>query len=524
MTTLNSKSQSNTTDLFSLWRHPSQLGKTTGIDRSADEDFFEWFRENTIGTYQTFESPYGEKRIIYADWTASGRLYRPLEKKITDEFGPFVGNTHSESSATGTAMTVAYREARSIIKKHVNAGANDILVTCGSGMTDAVNKFQRLLGLRAPERFQKRVRISKSERPIVFVTHMEHHSNQTSWLETIADVEIIPPTKNGQVDLYALEKMLVQHIDRRLKIGAFTACSNVTGVITPYHSLAKIMHQAGGVCFVDFSASAPYVHIDMHPTDPECSLDAIYFSPHKFLGGPGSAGVLVFNKFLKTSNIPDTSGGGVISWSNPWGKHGYITDHEALEDAGTPGFLQVIRAALSLKLKEAMGINAIIKKERAIVSKVMKSLTEIVGVKVLEANLVDRLPIFAFYIDGVHYNLVIRLLNDRYGIQARGGCSCAGTYGHFLMNVSRVQSAFITKSIDKGDLSHKPGWVRISFHPTTSPADIDTCLQAIKEISKNAKNWAKDYEYDSGTNEFHALKTATAIWPPASWFDFEMSL
>jgi selenocysteine lyase/cysteine desulfurase len=487
---------------------------------SESEDIFDDLRENTIGTNQTFVSPHGEKRIVYADWTASGRLYGPLEEKLSKTFGPFVGNTHSESSVTGTAMTAAYAEARRIIKRHVNASGNDVLIACGSGMTDAVNKLQRLLGLRAPERFQKRIKISKADRPIVFVTHMEHHSNQTSWLETIADVEVIPPNKNGEVDLNALGSLLGRYSDRRLKIGSLTACSNVTGVKTPYATVAKMMHKAGGLCFVDFSASAPYVNIDMHPIDPDECLDAIYFSPHKFLGGPGSAGVLLLNGKLIKNSIPDSIGGGIIAWSNPWGEHSFISDIESREDAGTPGFLQLIRVALCIKLKEKVGVEAISIKERQIVSSVFCALEHIKGVNILAKELRDRLPIFSFYIDNVHYNLVIRLLNDRYGIQARGGCSCAGTYGHFLLNVDKIASRNITSRIDNCDLSEKPGWVRISFHPTTAQEDIDFCLRAIEEIAEHARLWEKDYEYDPKTNEYTAKRGSAESWPPVSWFEF----
>ena len=307
------------------------------IEASALEKYFETFRNNIVGINQSFTSPFGNKKIIYTDWTASGRLYGPIEEKLLNDFGPFVANTHTETSVTGTAMTRAYHEARNIIKRHVNANQNDVLITSGSGMTGAVNKFQRILGLKIPENIKKYTKIPDEIRPVVFVTHMEHHSNQTSWLETIADVVVIPPNDDVLVCLKTFEEILKKHADRPIKIAAVTACSNVTGIQTPYHEIAKLMHAQGGLCFVDFACSAPYMSIDMHPEEEGAHLDAIFFSPHKFLGGPGSSGVLIFNNNLYKNTIPDNPGGGTVSWTNPWGNHKYIDDIETREDGGTPG-------------------------------------------------------------------------------------------------------------------------------------------------------------------------------------------
>jgi len=250
------------------------------------EIYFEQFRKNIIGIDQEFESPFGKKKIIYTDWTASGRLYRPIEEKMMNEFGPFVANTHTETTVSGTAMTMAYHEAKHIIKKHVNATNDDVLINTGTGMTGVVNKFQRILGLRIPENLREYTSIPTELKPIVFVSHMEHHSNQTSWLETMADVVIIPADEKGLFCIDNLKALLVKYQDRNFKIASITSCSNVTGIKTPYHEVAKLMHQNNGVCFVDFACSGPYVAIDMHPQDPESYLDAIFFSPHKFLGGP----------------------------------------------------------------------------------------------------------------------------------------------------------------------------------------------------------------------------------------------
>ena len=257
------------------------------------EKYFDPFRKNTVGYNVSFSTPYGEQKIIYADWIASGRLYKPIEQKISEVFGPLVGNTHSESSVTGTTMTLAYHEAHRIIKEHVNAGPDDKIITAGSGMTGMINKWQRILGLKIPEQLYDYLKIPEKLKPVVFITHMEHHSNQTSWNETIADVVIVSPDKNGLVDFNDLEKKLEKYKNRKLKIGSFTSCSNVTGIQTEYHRLAQVMHEHGGFCFIDFACSAPYVPINMHPAEPSEKLDAIFFSPHKFLGGPGTPGVLI---------------------------------------------------------------------------------------------------------------------------------------------------------------------------------------------------------------------------------------
>ena len=469
---------------------------------SALEKYFEPFRKNIIGHDACFTSPYGVMRIYYFDWVAGGRLYAPIEEKMTGVFGPFVANTHTETSETGTRMTLCYRHAHEFIKKHVHAGPNDVIITAGSGMTSVVNKLQRMLSLRTSNKRMNRECIGNKDRPVVFITHMEHHSNQTSWYETMADVVMIPPGENLLVDTCALRKELERYKDRKFKIGAFTACSNVTGIITPYHELAGIMHEYQGLCFVDFAASAPYVSIDMHPDDPMQKLDAIYFSPHKFLGGPGSSGVLVFDSSIYQSDIPDDPGGGTVDWTNPWGEYKYVDDIEAREDGGTPGYLQAIRAALALELKDMMGVEPIMERERELVTFVLEGLRKIPGISILAGNVEHRLGIISFYHRDIHFNLIVKLLSDRFGIQVRGGCACAGTYGHFLLEVSYDRSHQITDKISHGDLSEKPGWVRVSLHPVMTIEEVEYFLRAMNAIAENHEEWEKDYIYNRKNNEF----------------------
>ena len=466
------------------------------------EHYFEQFRKNIIGIDQEFVSPYGNQKIIYTDWTASGRLYRPIEEKISNKIGPFVANTHTETTVSGTAMTIAYYKARSIIKLHVNASEDDILINDGTGMTGVVNKFQRILGMKVPENLHDFISIPLDKKPVVFISHMEHHSNQTSWLETIADVEVIPSTEDGLFSLENLAVLLEKYKDRSFRIASITSCSNVTGIKTPYYEVAKLMHQNNGLCFVDFACSGPYVEINMHPEDSESYLDAIFFSPHKFLGGPGTSGVLVFNKKLYQNLIPDNPGGGTVSWTNPWGEHKYIDNIEDREDGGTPGFLQVIKTALAIQLKEKMGIENILKREHELVEYIFSNLGNIPNIKILAAQHQERLGVISFYIDELHFNLGVKILNDKFGIQTRGGCSCAGTYGHFLLHVDQETSHQLIDEITLGDLMKKPGWIRMSIHPTTTNREIEFVCSSIKALAKNHPDWAKDYIYDKNTNEF----------------------
>jgi selenocysteine lyase/cysteine desulfurase len=496
--------------------------------KSTLENFFSPFRKNIIGYHQTFESPFGEKEIIYADWTASGRAYKPIEDRIQKEIMPFLANTHTETTITGTLMSKAYEEAKTIVKEHVHANSDDVLIFCGSGMTSAVNKLQRILGMRVPERItdymergnnknqeepndpmaelnnglNKHLQIDEVLRPVVFVTEMEHHSNHLSWLETIATIEIIKCNEDGNVDLKHFRKLLEQFKHRKNKIAAITACSNVTGIQTPYHAVAKLIHAYSGLCFVDFACSAPYVDINMHPAEPGAHLDAIYFSPHKFLGGAGSPGVLVFNKKIYTNTIPDQPGGGTVVYTNPWRFREYVTNTEQREDGGTPPFLQAIKAAMCIRLKEKMGVENMLKREEEILRVIFDRFSKIKNIEVLEGHVKKRLGVIAFIVKGAHHNLIVKMLNDRFGIQTRGGCSCAGTYGHLLLHVNKERSFQILRSIRSGDLLCKPGWVRLSVHPTMTNAEIDFIMSAIELTATHFHVWMKDYIYDTECNEY----------------------
>lgn len=474
--------------------------------------YFSQFKDQIIGEYHTIQTPFHDSiRIIYADWTASGRMYAPIEKRLQEKIMPLVANTHTDTNDTGSAMTYAYHKAQHLIKKHVGARKSDVLISASSGMTGVVNKFQRILGLRLHERFSERVQLKKEERPVIFVTHMEHHSNQTSWIETVADVVVVAPDAQGLVCVDHFAQAIEQYADRKTKIAAVTSCSNVTGIMTPYFEIAELMHQHGGLCFVDFACSAPYIDIDMHPDDEEGRyLDAIYFSPHKFLGGPGTTGILVFNQKLYNNRVPDNPGGGTVDWTNPWGQHKYVNDIEVREDGGTPAFLQTIKVAMCMQLKEEMGVKNMLKREEELLEIIWDRLPKIPGLHILADQHRKRLGVISFYIDGLHYNVGVKLLNDHFGIQTRGGCSCAGTYGHYLLNVSPEVSDSITSEISLGNCASKPGWIRMSIHPTMTNEELHYILDAIEALALHFREWQQDYDIDLSEGRIQAKDQESA--------------
>lgn len=490
------------------------------------EAHFEKFRKQICGFDHEIETPQGRKPLVYADWIASGRFYQEIEDKINDLLCPIVANTHTETSFTGTVMTQAYHESKNIIKNHVNANEKDVLLFSGSGMTGAINKLQRILGFKVYERTNdyldskaqrtfadrllgrkkinntRNLSFQENGKPIVFITHMEHHSNHTCWMETIVDLEIIQSDENGLVDLNHFAELLEKYKDRKFKIASVTAASNVTGIIPPYHKIAEMVHEYGGYCFVDFACSAPYVSINMHPENKKESLDAIFFSPHKFLGGPGTPGIVIFNSELYHNRIPDITGGGTVVFTNPWTVHDYIEDIEAREDGGTPPFMQGIRAALCVQLKEEMGTKEINKREETLLKFFFERLERIPEISILAGRHKDRLGVISFTHSEVHYNLFVKLLNDYFGIQVRGGCACAGTYGHYLLEIDQDNSSSIRTAILQGNHASKPGWVRLSVHPTLSDKEAEYIAHAIESVSDNCLDWAKDYTYQPSKNEF----------------------
>lgn len=446
--------------------------------QTSDDAFWNRIRENVVSS--------GDDRL-YADWTASGRLYQPIEERLSTLAGSMMANTHTEDSMTGAQMTRWVQEARARIKHHVNAGEGDVLLMAGSGMTGALAKFLRILGLWVHESHRETVLSGMTARPLVYITHREHHSNQTMWLESLADVRIIPALPGDEIDLAWLEADLRQESARPFKCASVTAASNVTGILTPVRAIARRMHEAGGYCFVDYAAAAPYTDMNMHESEQDW-LDAIYFSPHKFLGGPGSEGVLVFNSALYHNRVPEQPGGGTVVWTNPWGEHRFVDDIEARESGGTPGILQTLKAALAIQLKEEMGTRRMHERERRLNDRFFERLETIPQVTVLSDRHQHRLSIFSLMVDGLDYRQVVQRLSQRYRIETRGGCACAGTYGHYLLGIDYCTSHSITDHLDDDHQAGKPGWVRISFHPSMTVADVDRIADALADLATSHMN------------------------------------
>ncbi len=465
------------------------------MDQNQLEKHFQKFKNGIVGNGNTCKTSYGQFPVVYADWIAEGRLYKPIEDALVDNFGPFVANPHSYSSFTGQRITASYKKAREIIKNHVNANESDLLITVGHGMTGAMERLIKILEAK----FNL---FNCEEKAVVFISHMEHHSNHTVWNHPNIELVVVPPGTNGNIDPSNLKESISHYKNRKIKIGSFTGCSNVTGIITPYHQLAEIMHDNAGICFVDFAASAPYVNMNMNPKDPKQKLDAILFAPHKFLGGPGTCGVLIINESLH-SGKPSIAGGGNVKWTLPPFKYGVSLNLEIQEDSGTPAYMQTIKTALAIKLKEDMGVANINAREKHLLDMAIDRLKNNPEIDLLGCDSDhEKIGVLSFNIKGLHYNVVVRLLNDRFGIQTRGGWSCASTYSYYLFDFLRNDSESLANRIQDGNLTGKPGWVRLSLHPTISNEELEYCLKSIEEIASN-KHWGDKYFYNSSDNEYY---------------------
>ncbi|MDP2339466.1 MAG: aminotransferase class V-fold PLP-dependent enzyme [Deltaproteobacteria bacterium] len=483
----------------------------TDDDRWMQSDpVLHWVRQGIIGKSAVIRTPHGVLPKRYFDYTASGLPFAPIEDLVRERVLPWMANTHTDQSATGGYMTELYEQAHTKAHKHVNAAVDDVTVFCGSGATGAINKLVRVIGLLVPEPIERMVRvraqIKDSERPVVFISKMEHHSNDLPWRESIADVVMIGFDDDGRVSATELELMLrdPRYAKRPLKIGSFSAASNVTGIKNDTDALARVMHAHSGFACFDYAAAGPYVDIDMHPADPAARKDAVFLAMHKFLGGPQAPGLLVANKKLFRSRVPVEPGGGTVVYTSPWDWR-YTEELTHREEGGTPNIVGVIRAGLALELKEILTTERIDRVERRLMQRAIERFSKIPEVLVLGSPDAPRIGILSFVVDEgrLHYNLVAKLLSDRWGIQTRGGCMCAGTYGHELLGVGPARSFEIKCALDQGDASGRPGWTRISFSPATTEDEMRVLLDAIVELAKNHREWARDYEMDPATASWH---------------------
>ncbi len=492
----------------------------------ADPDaLIETIRASVIGDDEAVAGPFGVRRVTYADYTASGRSLTFIEDYIREAVLPLYANTHTESSGTGLQTTRFREEAREIIRAAVGAGDDHAVIFTGAGSTSAVNKLVAVLGLRIPaeldDRYGLSAQIPADERPVVFVGPFEHHSNELPWRESIADVVVIHEDADGHIDKAHLAAELARYADRPLRIGSFSAASNVTGIVSDTYAIARLLHEHGALSFWDLAAAAPYVAIEMDPpSDPLAYKDAIFISPHKFIGGPGTPGVLVARRELFANRVPTVPGGGTVAYVNP-AEHVYLDDIEHREEGGTPAIVESIRAGLVFALKSAVGTPAIRSREHSFIDRAIERWSAHPNIEILGNRTAERLSIVSFVVRRdaryLHHNFVVALLSDLFGIQSRGGCSCAGPYGHRLLGIDIETSHEFEREISRGCEGIKPGWVRVNFNYFISEAVFEYILAAVELVAADGWRLLPQYGFDAATGLWrHA---GPAVEPPLSLGD-----
>lgn len=493
---------------------PSELGSnfaTTSesapaID-STTEHLLQRIRDGVIGERMPMSTPFGQRPLIYADYTASGRALTFIEDAIRNRVLPWYANTHSETSATGRQTTAFREQARGAVRRSVNASDEHAIIFCGAGATAAVNRLVDCLGLRSGcyERFGASAKpIPDANRPVVFIGPYEHHSNDLPWRESVAEVVTIPQNSEGGIDLEALQQALDQYANRPLKIGSFSAASNVTGIRSDVESVTALLHKNNALSFWDYAAAAPYVDINVQGGSESSnnlfSKDALFISPHKFVGGPGTPGILIVRRSLLPENQPAVTGGGTVSWVAP-GRHTYLPAGERREEAGTPAIVESIRAGMAFALKDQVTAEVIEHREDAWLARAFNRWGSNHNIQVLGGTEARRVSIVSLHIlhDGepLHHGFVVALLNDLFGIQVRGGCSCAGPYGHHLLHLTDEQSAAIEQRVSEGESILKPGWVRLNFNYFLDEDTVDYLIDAIDLIAESGHRLLPYYQYDA---------------------------